>query len=108
MTQAIPEVRLKQLELKKTINEKYGMDLKSAYPWAMTPMPVTFTMLDLILLRKKARVKIIKYQRFATCKWGTVKHFWGTPGRFWSWFIAWRTNPSGIQKCGCLFEYRQL
>lgn len=52
-------------------------------------------------------VRVHYYQRKDGCRRPTLRHMWDD-GTFWSWLIAWRTNPPGTQPCGCTFEYGEI
>lgn len=98
---------------KEEINRAYGnavgnavrlYDVSNLYP--DMSRPYSFTMWDVLRFRNK-NVKVTHYVRAIGCKIPTVLHMWGK-GTWLSWFLAWHTNPSGQQKCGCLFEYGEI
>lgn len=73
----------------------------------MTNLPRTYTVLEAFLPRRRP-VRITRFIRAATCDRPTGRHMWGAKGTRLSFALAWRTNPSGVQACGCVWEYQEL
>lgn len=63
----------------------------------------TYSLLDIFLGRAR-HVRIKEYRRATGCRHPIARHGWGN-GSWTSYMLAWRTNPSGKQPCGCIYTY---